>query len=256
MDTEEEHTNDKEEINMTTKCSQISSTEQTNHTTSEGIRSSFHLTLITLLFPEPLNQPNSTPVIPAAINLLTNISTDVFNSIPIENLLFTPTKSRLPAHASLNNRLKTTLENLPNDPSPYSSIGGRRFSSASSSSLIFDTPCSSFSRTTTSSNTISTPKTIIKIDRETEIIHPSHDDMMKQLILNMYFNVNNHTNKIIYNPTELAKQCTSLSLKNNYPPINLSDQKQFLHFGRYEIEILFPMNDDKVKKINHIIDYF
>ena len=97
----------------------------------------------------------------------------------------------------------------------------RRDSTTSSNSLIFDTPNSSFSRTTTINNTNS----ILKNDCETQIINPSYIDMIKELIYQM----NKNANYINYNPAELAKnlfqQSFSLSTHNKYPMINLLVKK-------------------------------
>jgi hypothetical protein len=130
-------------------------------------------------------------------------------------------------------------------------IGERRFSSTSSNSLFFDTPNSSFSRTTTN-NTTSTQQNVIKIDCETQILFPSNIDMINQLILQM----NLTSNTIDYNPIELAKklfhQSSSYALNKKYSTIN----KQFIHFGRYEIEILFPLNNNKVRNNNYLLIFF
>jgi hypothetical protein len=169
-----------------------------------------------------------------------------------QNIPFTPVKS----YTSLNSILRKTLENLPDNFSPCSTLGGRRFSSTSSNSLIFDTPRSSLSRTTTS-NTLSSSQTIIKTDHQTQISYPSNNDMMGQLIFNMHFNVNSNINKIIYDPTELGKSLFAFSSTYNYQSVKSLLKKQVLNFGRYEIEVPFPMDIDKVNtiKINFVL-YF
>ncbi len=159
------------------------------------------------------------------------------NSNIKQNISFTPIKNHTSIHSS-----KQIRKNPIDTSSPCL---GRRFSSTSSSSLFFDTPNSSFSRTTTAS------QIMIKTDRETQISFPSNLDMINQLISQMNFNLNNNENKIDYNPTELSKklfhQCMPFSSNNNkYQPMNLLFKKQYLNFGRYEIEILFPTDHNKV----------
>jgi hypothetical protein len=90
-----------------------------------------------------------------------------------------------------------------------------------------------------------TPQPVIKKDRETQISLPTTNDMIKQLILNMHFDVNNNLNKIIYNPTELSKNLFHQYTNNRYQ----LNKKQSLYFGRYETEVVFPINNDKVNKI-------
>jgi hypothetical protein len=109
--------------------------------------------------------------------------------------------------------------------------------------MFFETPRSSLSRTTTS-NTTSTPENVIKTDRETQIPLPSNIGMINQLISETNLDTNHAENKIDYNPIELSKKLFLFSSNNKYQMGNSIIKKQFLHFGRYEIEILFP--NDKV----------
>jgi hypothetical protein len=102
----------------------------------------------------------------------------------------------------------------------------------------------------TTTDMISPSQTVIKIDHDTQISLPSNIDMLNQLITQMNLNMNNNQTKIDYNPIELSKklfhQYNSFSLNNRFHVMNSLIKKQFLNFGRYQIEILFPMNNDKV----------
>jgi len=166
------------------------------------------------------------------------------------NINFTSINIHTPIRSS-----KKIRENPIDHFSPCSNNGGRRFSSTSSNSLFFETPNSSFSRTTTN-NTTSTPQNVMKNDRETQILLSSNIDMINQLISQM----NNNENKIDYNPTELSKklfhQCIPFSSNNKYQMNNLLIKKPFLNFGRYEIEILFPIDNQKVIIIQKYLLYF
>ncbi len=169
------------------------------------------------------------------------------NSNNKPNVFFTPIKSHTSIYSS-----KQTQENLIDNLSPCSNngIGGnRRLSSTSTNSLIFETPNSSFSRMITNHIT-STPQTVIKNDRETQISYPTNIDMINQLIIQMNLNINDNKIQIDYNPIELSKkffyQCMTFSSNNKYPIIHLLIKKQYLNIGRYEIEILFPIDNNKV----------
>lgn len=193
---------------------------------------------------EIINHSVSTPIIPSPVKLSLNNCIDSFNSNTKQNASFTP------IHSAKDNPIDTSSPCL-----NTAEAGGRRFSSTSSNSLYFDTPNSSFSRTTTNNTTTSTPQIVIKNDHETQISYPSNIDMINQLISQMKLT----TNDIDYNPTELAKkffhQSSSFSLNTKYPMVNSLINKQFFHFGRYEIEILFP-SDNKVTNPNHSFIFF
>ena len=145
-----------------------------------------------------------------------------------------------------------TFENPIDNSSPCSNRGaiGRRYSSTSSASLFFDTPNSSFSRTTTTMNTTSTPQPVMKSNRETQISPPSYADMINRLISQMNLSVTNDENAIDYNSNELSTkffQQSSLFFTNDkHLSTQFFPKKQFLNFGRYEIEILFPTNNNQV----------
>jgi len=194
-----------------------------------------------------MNHSISTPIIPSPIKLSINNCIDSLNSNSKPNVFFTPIKSHTSIHSS-----KQTQENLIDNLSPCSNngLGGnRRLSSTSTNSLVFETPNSSFSRMI-ANHTTSTPQTVIKNDRETQISYPSNIDMINQLIIQMNLNMNDNKTEIDYNPIELSKkffyQCTTFSSNNKYPTIHLLIKKQYLNIGRYEIEILFPIDNDKV----------
>ncbi|CAF1090438.1 unnamed protein product [Adineta ricciae] len=152
----------------------------------------------------------------------------------------------------LFNTFKRALEPPIDHSSPCSNGIDERQSTTSSVSLFYDTPRSSLSRTTTS-NTNSTPSIIIKHDRETQISVPSNIDLIEQLILQTNLHINENSNQIDYNPNEIAKkffhQCKSFSTIRKYPAGNISFRKQFLHFGRYEIEVEYPIDNDKMSTI-------
>lgn len=189
---------------------------------------------------EDRNESIPTPIIPSPIKLPMGNFIDSLHSTPTK--LHTPTRS---SKQHLIDNLSPCLNNK--------NVGGeRRFSSTSSlNSLVFDTPNTSFSRTTIN-NTTSTPRNSIKNDCETQITSPSNLDIINQLISQMNINLNDNENKIDYDPVEVSKrifhQCAS-STKNTYLTMNSLTKKQFLHFGRYEIEIIFPINYDKVKQV-------
>lgn len=196
---------------------------------------------------ETINHSTPTPIIPSPVKL----SIDFFNSNNQPSTSFTPIKVVTPVPST-----KQILENPVDASSPclINTIeAGRRYSSTSSNSLFFDTPNSSFSRTTTN-NTTSTPQIVLKNDCETQISYPSNIDMINQLISQMNLTMNDNENNIDYNPTELAKklfyQSSSFSVNKKYPIINSLINKQVFHFGRYEIDILFP-SDNNNKVINH-----
>jgi hypothetical protein len=150
---------------------------------------------------------------------------------------------------------KKIRENPIDHFSPCSNNGlERRFSSTSSNSLFFETPNSSFSRTTTTNNnTTSTPQNVMKNDRETQILLSSNIDMINKLI----FQMNNNENEIVYNPIEFSKKFFHQCIPNNkYQMNNLLIKKSFLNFGRYEIEILFPIDNQKVNNIKKIFSLF
>ena len=90
-----------------------------------------------------------------------------------------------------------------------------------------------------------------KTDNETQTLLSSKVDMIHQLILQMNLHMNDNETKIDYNPVELSRklfnQCaTLLSVNNKRQTIYSLIEKQFLNFGRYEIEILFPVNNNQV----------
>lgn len=185
------------------------------------------------------HQTISTPIILSPIEL-PNESTGQNNS-------FLPIRVHTPIHS-----VQQTFEHPIDNSSPCSNQNpvGRRFSSTSSASLLFDTPNSSFSRTTTTMNTTSTPQPVMKNNIETQISMPSYTDMINQLIRQMNFSVSNDKHQIDYNPNELSKQFfqqSSLFFTNDkHRSTQFLPKKQFLNFGRYEIEILLPTNENQV----------
>ena len=180
------------------------------------------------------------PIIPSPIEL----SNESVYEPTEQNTSFLPIRVRTPIRS-----VQQTFEQPIDNSSPCSnqSAVGRRFSSTSSASLLFDTPNSSFSRTM---NTTSTPQPVMKINTETQISMPSYTDMINQLIRQMNFSVSNDKHQIDYNPNELSKQFfqeSSLFFTNDkHRSTQFLPKKQFLNFGRYEIEILFPTNENQV----------
>jgi len=196
-----------------------------------------------------MNHSISTPIIPSPIKLPVDNCIDSLNSNFTQNNSFSSINIHTPKRSS-----RQIQENPIDHFSPCSNNGiGRRFSSTSSNSLFFETPNSSLSRTTTN-HTTSTPQNLIKNDRETQMLLSSNIDMINQLISQM----NKNENNINYNSTELSKklfhQCIPFSSKNKYSMNNLLIKKSFLNFGRYEIEILFPKDNEKVNI--HSLFYF
>lgn len=90
----------------------------------------------------------------------------------------------------------------------------------------------------------------MKNNIETQISMPSPTDMIKQLIREMDFFVDNDKSQIDYNPNELSKQFfqqSSLFFTNDkHRSAQFLPKKQFVNFGRYEIEIPFPNNENQV----------
>lgn len=70
---------------------------------------------------------------------------------------------------------------------------------------------------------------------------------MNQLIFQMNLTPND---KIDYNPSELSgklfHQCNLCLTNDKSSSTNFFTKKPFLRFGRYEIEIVFPSNENKV----------
>lgn len=127
----------------------------------------------------------------------------------------------------------------------------RHRSSGSSSSFLFGTPCSSLSRTTTTiSQTASISPPIRKIDAITETNDPSTLDMIIAWINQTGLNRNSDQLQIDYDPIELAKEICrehSLFLVNSNETLRSPlIKKQYLRFGRYEIEVPFPIDNDQV----------
>ncbi|CAF5005743.1 unnamed protein product [Rotaria sp. Silwood1] len=132
VDTEEENIIDRERTTSLSKHSQDSSTENKNHSTNS----------------------KSNPIIPYPIRLHIDNHIDSLNSINKTYISDTPTKSSNLICSTSNNVSMQTFENSINKFSPCSNLERRRrYSSTSTNSFLFDTPCSSFSRTTTN-NTI------------------------------------------------------------------------------------------------------
>ncbi|CAF0992993.1 unnamed protein product [Rotaria sp. Silwood1] len=227
VDTEEENIIDRERTTLLSKHSQDSSTEIKNHSTNS----------------------KSNPIIPYPIRLHIDNHIDSLNSINKTYISDTPTKSSNLICSTSNNVSMQTFENSINKFSPCSNLERRRrYSSTSTNSFLFDTPCSSFSRTTTN-NTISNSPIKVKHECETQTLLPTNIDMIHELILHM----NENKYKIDYNSIEISKklfyQCSSFFSTNKYPTINSLIKKQFFNFGRYEIEVLFPINNKKTSSI-------
>lgn len=168
------------------------------------------------------NSTTLTPTVPLPIKL------------PIENCL-----NKQTINCEQNILSTPNKKNLIDDclPSP---INGRRLSTTSTSSLLFSTPNTSFSRTTISNTTL-TPRNLFKNDCETQLIYPSNIDMINQLILHL----NENYIQTNYNTKEVAKKLF-YQTNNTCEKMNSLNKKQILHIGRYEIEILFPINYEKV----------
>ncbi|CAF1246888.1 unnamed protein product [Adineta steineri] len=161
----------------------------------------------------------------------------------------TPISTRSPLYNTTKQVQGSSSDNI----SPNSNGERTRISSESSQSF-YDTPCSSLSRTTTTTRDLNaTPQIIIKIDNETQTSALSDTDMLNQLIKQMNINVNNNISTTIYNPIDLAKklfqQFNSFSSRNKYHTMNSFIKRQLLNFGRYEIEVLFPINHDIIPTI-------
>ena len=146
---------------------------------------------------------------------------------------------------SIDNQPKITISSTPIHSIKRISLRPTDRFSPSSNSLFFDTPNSSFSRLQIN-RTTSTPQIVSKTDCATEIICPTNIDMINQLISQ----INSTSNSIDFNPNELAKQLfyqtNSFSSTNKHRSIELLPKKQLLHINRYEIEILYPLENEKV----------
>ncbi|CAF2517305.1 unnamed protein product [Rotaria sp. Silwood2] len=191
----------------------------------------------------------SNPIIPSPIRLHIHNHTDSLNSTNKVHVSVTPTKDSDSTCSPSDNLSFQALENSVISFSSPSNLGTRRRnSSTSTNSFVFDTPCSSFSRKTTN-NTISNSQIIIKNERETQTLLLTNIDMIHQLILQM----NENEYKIDYNSIEISKnlfqQCAAFFSTNKYQTINSFIKKQLFNFGRYEIEILFPINSNKTSTI-------
>lgn len=144
---------------------------------------------------------------PKTFNLITLCQNDLLNS----------------TCSSSNPASKHALNESALNFSPISKVRIRPDSAGSSSSFLFETPCSTLSHATITKKT----------NQETETLSLSTTDIIHQLILNM----NENQTKIDYNPIEISK---NLFHKSKYPTVRSLIKKQFLNIGRYEIEILFP----------------
>ena len=167
---------------------------------------------------------------------------------------------QIPTSPIIRSSLITISKSTPGHPfdmsSPCHDIRERRCSSTSSASLCFETPRSSLSRTTTG-HTILTSPTAMKVDAETQVTFLSHMDMMARLISQTHLHHEGHQTHIDHCPTELAKklfyQCNSLASSAAYEAQGALIKHQSLRIGRYEIDIPFPADNDRV---NHRIADF
>lgn len=192
-------------------------------------------------------------IIPSPIRIPLDIHIDSCNLTIDKNLSSTPIKHPNTNRSPVYTLSKNTNENSIGDFSSSSNQARRRYSSASENSFSFDTPCSSFSRTT-KNHTASTPQiTIKKTDCETQTFSLSYMDTINQLISQINLTnltMNENDNKIDYNPKDIAKklfyQYKSFCSTNPYSTIKSFVKKQFLHIGRYEIEVLHPIDSSKV----------
>ncbi|CAF0800305.1 unnamed protein product [Rotaria sordida] len=228
VDTEEENTIDREGILSLAKHSQNSNTESKDH----------------------LKNSKSNPIIPSPIRLPIDNHIDSLNSTNENHVSITPIKNSNSIYSPSNNISKQILNNSINNFSPGSNFGRRRrYSSTSTTSFLYDTPCSSFSRTTTN-NTILNSQININNECETQTLLPTNIDMIHQLILQMNSNINENEYNIDYNSMEISKklfhQSASLFSTNKYQTIPSLIKKQFFNIGRYEIEVPFPMNSNKI----------
>ncbi|UJR37880.1 hypothetical protein I4U23_030570 [Adineta vaga] len=197
---------------------------------------------------EPMTSHRSSSKLEDLLNRSIPNDVNLLDSLNSSSKQTSMTKDYHSIGSPLYNILKQPIDHS----SPYSIGIDERQSTTSSTSLFYDTPRSSLSRTTTS-NTNSTPSIIIKHDRETQISIPSKIEMFNELIRQTNLNLIQNPIEIDYNPIELAKklfhQCKSFSPVNKYPTISVLIKKQFLYFGRYEIEVEHSINNDKISTI-------
>ncbi|CAF1422857.1 unnamed protein product [Rotaria magnacalcarata] len=216
LDTEEDDITDRGGTSKSIESSQVSNKESSNQSI--------------------LNQIMISPI--------RYISKNQNDSASRNNIFFTPVKNTNLISSPSSSILKKTLENSTMNFSPNLNLRGRRDSSTSSSSFLFETPCSSFSRAPVEN--ILNSSMIMKNDHETQTLAPSTSDMIHQLILKM----NETQNKVDYNAIEISKKifhrCTSPFSTDKYQTISSLVKKQFLNIGRYEMETLFPMNSNRI----------
>ena len=150
---------------------------------------------------------------------------------------------------SIKSMNKQTTGRSINQSPTSSHAGERRLSWASSTSLAFDTPQSSFSRTTTN-QTISSSPTVLKNDAATEVSSVSNMEMITQLISQTKLNTVDNQTDTDSSPPELSRQLfrqsTFVSPNTNYQTRHSLVKQQLLRLGRYEIEVLFPGDHDRV----------
>lgn len=168
---------------------------------------------------------------PNAVRLLTPITESITNHND---------NDRSSLHVSL--RINTITQN---DLSPETSEQEHRH--CSSASLIYETPSSTLSRSTTTTTTISqtipTSPPITRPDATTDTNDPLGKEMIVALIDQCGLKQNNDQYKIDYDPKDLSKEIfqqtsTHFSFQQN--------SIQNLRFGKFQIEILFPTDQKNV----------
>ncbi|CAF4642030.1 unnamed protein product [Rotaria socialis] len=219
IDTEEDDITDREGASKSIESSQVSSKEPSNQSI--------------------LNQIMISPI--------RYVCKNQNDSASRKSISFTPVKNTNLTSSPSSSILKKVLENSTMNFSPNLNLRERRDSSTSSSSFLFETPCSSFSRAPVEN--LLNSSMIMKNDHETQTLTPSASDMIHQLI----FKMNETQNKVDYNAVEISKKLFhkyALSFSTDkYQTISSLVKKQFLNIGRYEMETFFPVNSNRISTI-------
>ena len=128
--------------------------------------------------------------------------------------------------------------------SPRDFVHEKKVSSPSSS---FDTPCSSLSRILLNQNTSKSNSLNRTVDAETSMAPLSKNELLVNLVSKTNLNVNQQSTSIDFDPIEVARQCFEKCFVNVIDKES-DNEKKFIHFDRYEIEILHGKEDSMVRK--------
>lgn len=177
-----------------------------------------------------------------------------------EEVLFSTVLSTATCHEktrSSNCCIDSTLDESIRTSTPQRQNRQEHFSSNSSN---FETPCSSICHFLDKSHQIYSSTPSKKNEVQTTTDRFTTNDFIRNLSLETGVNKNVHQSSVNFDPREIAERCFKQSECFNENEATQrrtteNDIKQHLNFGRYEIEVVYPIDLEKVDRLSRIYFY-